>query len=187
MFQKIYKHELLRDDELETIIDKHKLIHFKKGDFIFKAGQVSNEYFCIKSGLIRTFLYDYNGIDITTDFISADCLAIDVLSLFHRTPAQENYQALTDIEAYVIKLDAFQELYHSIKGFNEWGRAWMVENLFQLKQRSLSMISDSAKQRYIKLQDEHPEILLEAPLKFIASYLGITDTSLSRIRKELTK
>jgi hypothetical protein len=63
----------------------------------------------------------------------------------------------------------------------------MSGNLFDLNQRILSMITDSAIERYNILQEQHPQILQRAPLKFIASYLGITDTSLSKIRKELVK
>ncbi|RYE25390.1 MAG: Crp/Fnr family transcriptional regulator, partial [Sphingobacteriaceae bacterium] len=114
-------------------------------------------------------------------------IAIDVVSLFHQIPTVEYFQALTNCRCYVIDFDKFQELYHSIKGFNEWGRAWMSKSLFDLKQRTIAMVTDSASDRYQRLQEQHPQILQQAPLKFIASYLGITDTSLSRIRKELVK
>ncbi|RYE18536.1 MAG: Crp/Fnr family transcriptional regulator, partial [Sphingobacteriaceae bacterium] len=142
-------------------------------------------YFCISEGLVRSYVYDFNGNDITTGFIGNNEIAIDVISLFHQIPTVEYFQALTDCRCYVIDFDKFQNLYHSIKGFNEWGRAWMSGSLFNLKQRTLSMITDSASERYKILQEQHPQILQQAPLKFIASYLGITDTSLSRIRKEL--
>jgi hypothetical protein len=63
----------------------------------------------------------------------------------------------------------------------------LVKNFFALKQRSLAMITETAKERYKNLMYEHPDILQRASLKHVASYLGITDTSLSRIRKEITK
>ncbi|RYE26242.1 MAG: Crp/Fnr family transcriptional regulator, partial [Sphingobacteriaceae bacterium] len=138
-------------------------------------------------GLIRSYVHDFNGNDITTEFTGNNEIAIDVVSLFHQIPSVEYFQALTDCTCYEISLDKFQVLYHAIKGFSEWGRAWMSKSLFDLKQRTISMITDSASDRYQKLQQQHPQILQQAPLKFIASYLGITDTSLSRIRKELVK
>lgn len=185
--QAIYQHPLLNAAELNMIFDAHTLITFNKGDFLLKKGNVANSYYCINEGLVRSYVYDYNGNDITTGFIGNDEIAIDVVSLFHQVPTVEYFQALTNCKCYVINLDKFQVLYHSIKGFNEWGRAWMAKSLFDLKQRTISMITDSASDRYQTLQEQHPQILQQAPLKYIASYLGITDTSLSRIRKELVK
>lgn len=185
--QTLYQHPLLTAEDLEKIFGAHKKQTFSKGDFLLKKGEIANAYFCLENGLIRSYVYDYNGNDITTGFIGKNEIAIDVVSLFNRIPTVEYFQALTDGEYYAIDLETFQDLYHSIKGLNEWGRAWMSESLFQLKQRTISMITDSASERYIKLQNDHPQILQQSPLKFIASYLGITDTSLSRIRKELVK
>jgi CRP-like cAMP-binding protein len=183
----IYHHPLLSPQELQTVFNAHHKVEFHKGDFLLSKGQVANKYFCVERGLIRSYVYDYDGNDITTGFIGKNEIAIDVVSLFHRIPTVEYFQALTDCECYAIDLEQFQLLYHSIKGLNEWGRAWMSESLFKLKQRTISMITESASERYKMLQHEHPEILQQAPLKFIASYLGITDTSLSRIRKELVR
>lgn len=183
----LYQHPLLTEKELDIIFKAHEKVIFNKGDFLLKKGETANAYFCIEEGLIRSYVYDYDGKDITTGFVGKNEIAIDVVSLFHRIPTVEYFQALTDCECYSINLDNFQQLYHSIRGLNEWGRAWMSESLFLLKQRTISMITDSAGQRYKILQKQHPQILLQAPLKHIASYLGITDTSLSRIRKEQVK
>ncbi|WP_432708882.1 Crp/Fnr family transcriptional regulator [Pedobacter sp.] len=185
--QTVYQHPLLKPDELEIICEAHQSVSFHKGDFLLKKGQVANAYYCISTGLIRSYVYDYNGHDITTGFIGKNEIAIDVASLFRRIPTVEYFQALTAVECYAIDFETFQRLYHSMIGLNEWGRAWMSESLFQLKQRTISMISDSASERYKTLQLQHPHILQQSPLKFIASYLGITDTSLSRIRKDLVK
>lgn len=183
----IYQHPLLSTEEISIILNAHQKVCFKKGDFLLKKGETANRYFCVEKGLIRSYVYDYDGNDITTGFIGEYEIAIDVVSLFNRIPTAEYFQALTDCECYVINLEEFQVLYHSIRGFNEWGRSWMSASLFELKQRTISMITDSARERYLALQSKHPQILLQSPLKFIASFLGITDTSLSRIRKELVK
>ena len=185
--QAIYQHPLLSADELEIIFQAHKPIKFIKGDFLLKKGETSTSYFCISQGLIRSYVYDYDGNEITTGFIGKNEIAIDVVSLFHQIPTLEYLQALTDVDCYVIDLEQFQLLYHSFKGFNEWGRSWMSESLFKLKQRTIAMITESAADRYRHLRSMHPEILQQSPLKFIATYLGITDTSLSRIRKEIAK
>jgi len=187
VLQTLYQNPLLSPQDLQTIFAAHKKISFKKGEFLLQKGQIANAYFCVETGLIRSYVYDFEGNDITTGFVGQHEIAIDVVSLFQRVPSVEYFQALTDCECYSIDLEQFQILYHSIKGLNEWGRAWMSESLFQLKQRTISMITDSAAQRYKALQNQHPQIVQQSPLKYIASYLGITDTSLSRVRKELLK
>jgi hypothetical protein len=71
--------------------------------------------------------------------------------------------------------------------FRDFGRSILVKGFSSLKIRMLSMITETAEQRYDTMLKTNPEIFQQAPLKHIASYLGITDTSLSRIRKEYTK
>ena len=78
-------------------------------------------------------------------------------------------------------------LFHSLPEFREFGRSILVKGFTALKNRMLSMITETAEERYAHLLQNKPEIFQHAPLKTIASYLGITDTSLSRIRKELAK
>ena len=78
-------------------------------------------------------------------------------------------------------------LFHSLPEFRDFGRAILVKGFATLKLRMLSMITETAEERYAALLQSNPEIFQQAPLKYIASYLGITDTSLSRIRKEMMK
>lgn len=183
--EELYRHPLLDSDDLVLICKRHRSVSFKKGEYLLKAGQTANEYYCIEAGLIRSCVVNHKGLDITTGFSGAKDIVIDVVSLFKRIPSVENIIALTDCSGYFIKFDEFQELFHSVKGFSEWGRNWMAESLFQCKQRSVSMITDSAVERYCALMDQYPQVIQQAPLKHIATYLGITDSSLSRIRKEI--
>lgn len=183
----LYRHPLLSEGHVESIIGAHERMTFVKGEFLLEIGQIADGYFVVESGLARSFVLDYNNDDITTNFFTENGLVIDSSSLFQRIPAEENIQALTNCVCWRIKFDDFQELFHSIEGFREWGRSWMAESLFELKKRSVSMITDSATDRYLSLLKHQPDILKDAPLKHIASYLGITDSSLSRIRKETSK
>jgi CRP/FNR family transcriptional regulator, anaerobic regulatory protein len=183
----IYRHPALKSCEISTIVSAHDKVRIKKGEYLLKEGEVAHEYYCLEDGLIRAFAVSNEGKEVTTGFFSPNEIVIEVASLFLRTPTKENIQALTDCTCWKIGLDKFQQLFESVDGFSEWGRAWMSGVLFSTKQRSLLMITDSATERYLTLQKEHPEIIRQVPLKYIASYLGVTDTSLSRIRKELGK
>ncbi|MBK9272710.1 MAG: Crp/Fnr family transcriptional regulator [Saprospiraceae bacterium] len=181
----IYQHPLLDHFHQELISNCHKHILFQKGEHLLKQNDISSEYYCIESGLVQCYVIGQENKEITTGFYGSGSIAIESSSLFLRTPTKENMKALTDLVCWRISLRDFQTLYNQIEGFREWGRLWMSSQLFELKSRSLSMITDTARNRYINFIEKNHEILRIAPLKCIASYLGITDTSLSRIRKEL--
>jgi CRP-like cAMP-binding protein len=187
ILQKIYSNPGFTQDDQLRILKAHEKVNIKKGDFLLNEGRVASEYYCLESGLIRSFAISSEGKEVTTGFFSPNEIVIEVASLFLQTPTSENIHALTDSVCWKITLKSFQQLFQSIPCFSEWGRDWMSGVLFTTKQRSLSMINDTATERYLALRKEHPEIVQQAPLKYIASYLGITDTSLSRIRKELGK
>ncbi|MFD2743729.1 MULTISPECIES: Crp/Fnr family transcriptional regulator [Sphingobacterium] len=186
ILSQVYQHPLISTEDLRRIIDAHEPRSFSKGEHLYKRGKVLNEYLVLESGLIRSFTHNYQGDEITTDFFGQYEVVIEVLSLFQRTALQEDLQALTDGCGWTISYDVFQELFHAIPGLSEWGRLWMTNKLFQFKQKSIDIITQSAKERYLDIVTNKPQIIRHAPLKQIASYLGITDTSLSRIRKDIS-
>jgi CRP-like cAMP-binding protein len=183
----IFRHTGLSSENLQTVVDSFKQVSFKKNDYVLEEGQTANEYYFIESGFMRSFVRDIKGNDITTAFYSSKALVLEVSSFFLRIPTKENIQALTDCICWKISFEEFQTLFHEIEGFREAGRKRLVNGYSSLKQRSLSMITETADVRYLQLLKEHPEVFKYAPLKYIATYLGITDTSLSRIRKDLVR
>ena len=186
LFREFYKHTLLKNDEYEEIINAHSKIEFSKNEILLEAGKVANSYFLIEDGLFRTFVYDYNGNEITTEFYGPQDLLIESSSLFHRIPSKENFQALSKSTVWKLEFKTFQKLLDEIDGFRIWGRTWTINQLVSLKQHSIDVLTKSAADRYLELVNERPQIIQQVPLKYIASYLGITDTSLSRIRKEIS-
>lgn len=187
IFKQVYQHFLLSEADIETIKLYHKKVSFKKGEFLLKEDEIADEYYLLEKGLVRAFVLDFDSNETTTEFFCENEIVIVPSSLFQRMPSKENLQTLTDCTLWKIDFEKFQELFHSIEGIREWGRAWFTFQLFTMKQRSLEMITETAKNRYLKLMKDKPEILLNAPLKQIATFLGITDTSLSRIRKEIVE
>ncbi|CAM3581462.1 Crp/Fnr family transcriptional regulator [Zobellia roscoffensis] len=174
------------DEELATIIPKFKKVTFSKNDFILEEGKTENHYWFIESGFARSYVVNTEGKDITTNFYAVGDIVIDWTSFFLRNPTRENIQALTDCVCWQLDFDTFQELFHSIRSFREQGRTTLVNSYFALKKQSVAMIADQASERYLKLLREKPHIIQNISLKHIATYLGVTDTSLSRIRKEIS-
>lgn len=185
-FENFYNNPSIKKTDYKSIIGAHERVKFVKNEAVLSEGNVSNEYYLIEKGLFRSFIIDYKGNEITTEFFGPNDILIEVASLFLRIPSKESIQALTDCVVWKIDFNAFQQLYSTIGGFTEWGRAWMSNQLFMAKHRAVNMHTESASQRYMSLINEKPQIIKEVPLKYIASYLGITDTSLSRIRKRMT-
>lgn len=181
----VYQHPSMSHADFERIIAQHEKVSFKKGELLLHEGQISDCYYILEEGVARSFVHDYEGNDISTNFFCPDEVVIEVASIFHHIPTQENIICITDCTLWKIKLDNFQGLFETIPALPEWGRAWMAYQLLVTKKRALDIISHSAIDRYKQLLEEKPLIFQQAPLKHIATFLGITDTSLSRIRKEL--
>lgn len=185
LFKTIYNHPLISDAHLQEIKSLHQKVELDKNQFLLTEGKTANAYFIVETGLIRFFVHDFNGNEITTQFICENEIANEVSSLFQRIPSVQNIQAITDAVVWKIDFNDFQHLYHNLESVREWGREWMSAQLFYTQQRSIEMITHSASTRYLQLLQHRPQIIKQAPLKQVASYLGIADTSLSRIRKEL--
>jgi len=171
-------------EEISNIFSPKEI---KKNDFLLKEGRISNEYFFLENGFIRSFANDIEGNDVTTNFYSAGQVVFEVSSFFNRTISKENFQAIVDCDGWYITYEQLNNLFHSMHDFRDFGRSILVKGFSSLKIRMLSMITETAEQRYDALLKTNPEIFQHAALKHIASYLGITDTSLSRIRKEYVK
>ncbi|TAF77662.1 MAG: Crp/Fnr family transcriptional regulator [Bacteroidetes bacterium] len=183
---KVFNDPNLLAKDKALIIDKFKKVTFAKNDFLLTEGKIANYYWYIESGFVRSYATDPEGNDISTNFFATGDLVIDWSSFFMRNPTRENMQALTDCVCWQLDFQTFQQLFHSIEAFRESGRTRLVSSYFELKKNRISMIVDPAKDRYKMLMKEKPEIIQNVSLKQIATYLGITDTSLSRIRKEIS-
>lgn len=170
-----------------VIAEKFKPMKIEKNYYLLKTGKVCSESHFIEKGIVRSYIYDVKGNEVTTAFYSQNSFASDLLSFFKRSSTKENIQAVTDCETWYITYEDMQESFHSMPEFRDYGRLNLVDQYSKLKERMLSMLQETAEQRYEALISSSPEIFQNVPLKYIASYLGVTDTSLSRIRKEFIK
>ncbi|WP_210419490.1 Crp/Fnr family transcriptional regulator [Pedobacter sp. KBS0701] len=158
-----------------------------KGEFQLLAEKVCNEYFFLEKGYMRAFVRDTESNEVTTNFYTPGQMVFEVSSFFKRGKSKENIHVLSECEGWFITFSQLNELFHTIPEFRDFGRSILVQGFSELKSRMLSMITETAEQRYIELLKSNPVIFQHAPLKNIASFLGITDTSLSRIRKDFAK
>lgn len=172
---------------MERIIEPFEARQISKNDFFLQEGKWSNEYLYLEKGFMRAYTHNAQGEEVTTFFFPENRVVFEPASFFMRKISSENIQALSDCKGYVISFEKLNFLFHAIPEFREFGRAMLVKSFVEFKQRTLDAINLSAEAHYAKLLQERPQVFQYAPLKQIASYLGITDTSLSRIRREFSK
>lgn len=174
-------------DKAAEIVSCFEKRTYNKGDYFLREGAISNEYLFLQEGLMRGYATDTEGNDVTTSFYTANNVVFEVSSFFSKVPSVENIQCITPCRGLMIRFGRLNKLFHDLPEFREFGRALLVRGYAMLKKRMLESVTLSAEERYVALLQNNPEIFHDAPLKMVASYLGITDTSLSRIRKELSQ
>lgn len=172
---------------LEDITMRFSEYELAKGDFFLKAGRSADLYFFLEKGFLKAYTVQETGEEAVTAFYGANTVVFEAASFFNRSVSKENMVALADCHGWIISFEQLNDLFHTVPAFRELGRAILVRSLVQLKQRVLSMASETAEERYARLLQQNPEVFQYAPLKDIASYLGITDTSLSRIRRSFSQ
>ena len=182
----IFKPENFSSDELKLILSQFKKVELKKNEYFIEEHKTANYYFFLESGFARSFAIDLEGNDITTKFYTVKDIIIDWHSFFLKVPCREYIQATSSCVAWKITFENFMKLF-KIESFREVGRTRLVNSYFALKNHTVSMIAEQAKDRYLHLVNTQPDVIHNVPLKHIATYLGVTDTSLSRIRKEILK
>lgn len=180
----IFNEKNFKEEDFERVLSQYQRIEFAKNDYLIKDGSYANFYYFMESGYARSYVIDLEGNDISTKFFSSGDIVIDWHSYFLKTKCREDIQAITPCVAWKISFENFMKLF-SIEAFREVGRTRLVNNYFELKNHSVSIIADPAKDRYLNLLKTKPDVVQNVPLKQIATYLGVTDTSLSRIRKEI--
>ncbi|MEM8509630.1 MAG: cyclic nucleotide-binding domain-containing protein [Bacteroidota bacterium] len=183
--KQIFKPENFSQQELTLILSQFNEVHFKKNEPLIESGKVAGFYYFMEEGFARSFAIDTDGNDVTTKFFTTRDIVIDWHSYFLKKPCRETILAVTSCKCWRIQFSDFMKLF-SIEAFREVGRTRLVTHYFELKNHTVAMITDHAKDRYLELIATKPNIIQNVPLKHIATYLGITDTSLSRIRKEVT-
>lgn len=172
------------DPEIENeLIKSIKSQTRPKGDFFLKKGQVVSSLFLIEEGLVRSYFVK-DGREINSWFGFENIILGSVLSLFYNLPAMEHIQFLETSTVHYIGGKDLNELYKKYNDMNTIGRVMTEEYCKILEERVTSLQTETAEQRYNTLLRYQPDAVQRISLGHIASYLGITQETLSRIRKK---
>lgn len=171
--------------DIDWVISFFRKRTIYKNEFLIKQKDICNELVFIEKGIFRHYHYTAEGKEATACFLLENNFAFEVVSFLTRVPSQEIMQALEDSVVYSISYDALQQLYSANPLAERFGRILIEEQFAEFKKIVLAQLRETAEERYLKLLEEQPEIIQRIPLKYIASFLGINNTSFSRIRKEI--
>jgi len=169
--------EKLRD-HLEDIVKEKKVA---RKAFLLKSGQVCTNVYFVGEGLFRSF-YIKDSKDISTAFMKEGDLCIAVESFLTQRYTQESIQAIEDSIVYYITYDDLQRIYREFPEFNRFGRLVVEQCYLRSVQRLTAMWMQRSEDRYEWLIRIAPDLTQRVPAKYLASYLGVTEAMISKIK-----
>ena len=176
----------LSDKEMKILAELHILRDYKKNTVIDRQGSISRAVYYLNKG-IMSMEYESDSKIFVRDFIFENSPALVYPSFFLEKPSRYSIRTLTDCNVWELPKENFELGKKKIPNLEII--AFKITNIFHrnIEKRFESLITKSAEERYVDLVKNHPKIIQSISLKMIASYLGITDVALSRIRSRLSK
>lgn len=177
----------LSDVEKSLCIQYFETVHYPRNRILEEEGKIPGYLYFVLSGFVRLFYYDDNGDEVTTHINCPPGFITSYSNFITQTRSDENLECVTPCELLRITkvdLDALVQKSPAFKDFSIWV---FQQSLSYNEMRSKELATLNAAQRYKKLLHQHPEVLQNVPMQYIASFLGMNPKSLSRIRKQIIK
>jgi len=171
----------LTDEIMEFMSSRTTFKKIKKGKFLLKPGEYCKEYYYIHKGILRSYI-KYGEKEITIWINPEGEITTSIRSIAGGRESDEFIQVIENCELVVIPFDAMQELYDRFPEMNKVGRMLLEEYYAESEERVYIARLPNAQARYQHFINSRPELLNRIPLKYVASYLGITLETLSRLR-----
>jgi CRP-like cAMP-binding protein len=177
----------LTSEEEQYFTSILKLKKLKKKQYLLQEGDVSRHQYFVEKGCLRTYTVDEKGQEHIIQFAIEDWWTGDMYSFLTQTPARYTIDAIEDSELLCIEKKALEELYIKVPKFEKFFRHLLQNAFVSLQERIITNLSQPADERYCTFINKYSAMEKRLPLKQIASYLGITPESLSRIRSNYVK
>ena len=175
----------LEESDKQILQERFEPQSVKKKHQLLEYGKVANHFYFIDEGLLR--LYGYNGgEEKTLFFFKENMIAGSIESYLTQTPSELILEALEDTHLLAISGESLQELYDLSTKFSKAGLLLTQRRLAALMKFYTSFVFDSPEARYQDFIKNHPDLIQRVPQHIIASFLGITPVSLSRIRRRIS-
>ena len=158
-----------------------------KNEFLLKDGEVCNATYFVEKGLLRMYSIDKNGKEHIIQFAPEKWLISDRSSLYFNEKSNYYIEAVEESEILLLRNDFFKNMGLHFPKTAEKNDLLLQKHIRNLQNRVNSLLAETAEERYMNFIKMYPDILLRVPQWMVASYLGITPESLSRVRKELAR
>lgn len=159
-------------------------VSYPKGFQVLEYGKVEKDIFFIKKGIVRAYTL-VEGKEITFLVGREGATIVSMKGYVNDEPGYETMELMEDSVLYVLERKKLKELFLEDLHIANWGRRYAEMELLAAEERLISMLSAVASERYHELLEKEPDLLQRLPLGSIATYLGITQASLSRIRAQI--
>lgn len=177
----------LSDEETEMFRSVCRIKKLRRKQYLLQEGDIWRYNAFVTKGLLRTYAVDEKGIEHYIQFSPEDWWAGDRESYVYEVPAKYNIDAYEDSEVVLITKDDMEMLHANVPGFNRFMRELFERSFIALRNRVHSNIALSAEEKYLEFLRTYPDLSGRLPLHMIASYLGMTPETLSRIRNQISK
>ena len=174
--------------EEETELTKRLFTNksLKKGENILEQGKICKSLFFVSKGLLRQYI-NHDGKELTIHFNEEKTFACDFDSFISQTPSKKTIEALEDTELNIISYENLQKFYAQINKGDCFGRLLLEKIFSSALQHIISVYADTAEQRYLSFLHDFKHLQQRIPQFYIASFIGVTPQSLSRIRRRIAK
>ncbi|SKB64922.1 cAMP-binding domain of CRP or a regulatory subunit of cAMP-dependent protein kinases [Parapedobacter luteus] len=175
----------LNQQQIDLISSKATETTLSKDEYFWEAGKMVKQVGFLLNGVVRVCYYNNKGDEITRYFFEERCLLLEINSFENNTEPSEYVQAVTDCNLLLFSISDWQEMSHTILGWDSIIQKIFQKHLIQKLERRSPLVEQDATTRYLTFMEKFPLLANRIPLSYLASYLGITQQSLSRIRKNI--
>ena len=179
------KHLAIDEKEILAIVENCKVKTVKKDEYLLRKSEHCKHTFFVEKGLLRQYSIDEKGKEHILSFAPENWFVTDRESAFFNEPSAYFIQAVEESQVVLVNEDFLQLLSEKIPNFVDFNNRLLHNHIRHLQYRINLLLSADAEDRYLEFIKTYPDILLRVPQIMVASYLGITPESLSRVRKEL--
>ncbi len=185
LFSKVEEKIKLSDVEKDICKSLFSPKKLRKRQYILQQDDVCKNLIFVEKGILRSYSVDNKGNEHILQFAPEGWWISDVYSFLTGEAAVYNIEAIEDSELLLISKSSLDELYERVPKFERYFRLLSQANMVATHRRLTASLSDSADEKYLRLLSAYPNIVARVPQHMIASYLGITPETLSRVRKRI--
>lgn len=185
LFSKVEEKIKLSDVEKDICKSLFSPKKLRKRQYILQQDDICKNLIFVEKGILRSYSVDSKGNEHILQFAPEGWWISDVYSFLTGEAAVYNIEAIEDSELLLISRSSLDELYERVPKFERYFRLLSQSNMVATHRRLTASLSDSADEKYLRLLSAYPNIVARVPQHMIASYLGITPETLSRVRKRI--